>query len=281
MTTVTQQQHHVVSPTPDGSRRVESRARSRAERSRVTADLIDRAYATGDASERRRLLDEVVVANIGVARAVASRYRTRGVPLEDLEQAALEGLVKAVLRFEPGMGKDLLTYAVPTIRGEVQRYFRDHSWMIRPPRRVQELQWRIARSIDDLEQALGRRPDDREVQEDLDITPAEYREALAGYGCFQPTSLDRPLNDSGLLLGDALAQDDVEGTGSHAAVEARNVLAPAIRTLSARDRRVVHLRFVEERSQTEIGRSLGVTQMQVSRLLSRILRDLRRGVGSA
>lgn len=279
MTTVTQQQH-AVPPTPDRSRRVESRARSRAERSGLTADLIDRAHATDDETERRRLLDEVVVANIGVAQAVASRYRSRGVPVDDLEQAALEGLVKAVRRFEPAMGKDLLTYAVPTIRGEVQRYFRDHSWMIRPPRRVQELQWRIARSIEDLEQQLGRQPEDDEVQQDLGVSGEDFREAVAGYGCFHPPSLEKPLNDSGLVLGDALAQDDAEGSGSQAAVEARSTLAPAMRTLSERDRRVVYLRFFEERSQSEIGRSLGVTQMQVSRLLTRIMRDLRRQVGT-
>jgi RNA polymerase sigma-B factor len=280
MTTVTQQQH-AVPPTPDRSRRVESRAHSRAERSRLTADLIDRAYATDDESERRRLLDEVVVANIGVAQAVASRYRSRGVPVDDLEQAALEGLVKAVRRFEPAMGKDLLTYAVPTIRGEVQRYFRDHSWMIRPPRRVQELQWRIARSIENLEQQLGRQPEDDEVRQDVGVSEEDYREALAGYGCFHPPSLEKPLNESGLVLGDALAEDDAEGSGSQAAVEARSTLAPAMRTLSERDRRVVYLRFFEERSQSEIGRSLGVTQMQVSRLLTRIMRDLRRQVGPA
>ena len=278
--TVTQQ-HRADPPRSDRSRRVHSRARSRAQRSTLTADLLGRAYATADPTERRRLLDEVVVANVGVAKAVASRYRSRGVPMDDLEQAALEGLVKAVRRFEPEQGKDLLTYAVPTIRGEVQRYFRDHSWMIRPPRRVQELQWRIARSIEDLEHELGRRPEDGEVQRDVGVSEGEFREAVAGYGCFHPPSLDKPLNDSGLVLGDALAQDDASGTGSHAAVEARTTLAPAMRTLSARDRRVVYLRFFEERSQSEIGRSLGVTQMQVSRLLSRILRDLRRDVGPA
>lgn len=280
---MTAQQHSLPSRScPSGrSRRVEGRARSRAERSRLTTELIEKAYATDDTTERRRLLDEVIVANVGVAHAVASRYRSRGVPLEDLEQAALEGLVKAVHRFEPAMGKDLLTYAVPTIRGEVQRYFRDHSWMIRPTRRVQELQWRITRSIESLGQELGREPDSAEIQRDTGATEDELQEALAGYGCFHPPSLDQPLNSTGLALGDAIAEDDQDGTGSHAAVEARSTVAPAMRTLSERDRRVVYLRFFEERSQSEIGSALGVTQMQVSRLLSRIMRDLRRQVGPA
>jgi RNA polymerase sigma-B factor len=277
---VTAQQQSPPSTPSDSprSRRVDGRARSRAERSQLTSELISQAYESDDPTERRRLLGEVIVANVGVARAVASRYRSRGVPLEDLEQAALEGLVKAVHRFEPSMGKDLLTYAVPTIRGEVQRYFRDHSWMIRPPRRVQELQWRIARSVEGLEQELGREPEPAEIQRDTGATEAELQEAMAGYGCFHPPSLDRPVNGSTLSLGDAIADDDVEGTGSLASVEARRTVAPAMSTLSDRDRRVVYLRFFEERSQSEIGSALGVTQMQVSRLLSRILRDLRRQV---
>ena len=272
---------HPDSPTSDRSRRIEGRARSRAERSSLTSDLLERAYATQDLEERHRLLDEVIVANVGVAQAVASRYRSRGVPLEDLQQAAFEGLVKAVRRFEPTMGKDLLTYAVPTIRGEVQRYFRDHSWMIRPPRRVQELQWRIARSVERLGQELGRRPNDAEVQADLGVSEGEFREAVTGFGCFHPPSLDQPVTGSDLTLGDVIAEDDEDGAGSHAATEARCAVTPAMRSLSERDRQVIYLRFFEERSQSEIGTSLGVTQMQVSRLLSRIMRDLRRQVGPA
>src|SRR4051812_39456004 len=145
-----------------GSRLTAMRQLSRAERAAATERLLLAAHATDDEQERARLLDEVVVANLSVAQAVASRYRNRGVSEEDLTQAGYEGLVKAVHKFDPSVRPDLLTYAVPTIRGEIQRYFRDHSWAVRPPRRIQEMQWRISRCIEHLSQELGREPSDDE-----------------------------------------------------------------------------------------------------------------------
>jgi RNA polymerase sigma-B factor len=258
--------------TPRTSRRIEERSRSRAERGRLTEALLLEAQQETDAARRHQLLDEVVLVNRGVAQAVAARYRQRGVHQDDLEQTALEGLVKAVRKFDPSMGKDLLTYAVPTIRGEIQRYFRDQSWMVRPPRRVQELQWQVNQTIDRMSQELGRDPREDEVQLELGASTADYRDALAAFGCFQPPSLDQPVLDSGLSLGDAIADEDTSDT---AAAEARTALAPAVRRLSERDRRILYLRFFEGRTQQEIGQDLGVTQMQVSRLLARIMRDLR------
>ena len=254
------------------SRRIEERGRSRAERGRLTERLLHEAHEEQDPTQKRQLLDEVVLVNRGVAQAVAARYRQRGVASDDLEQAAYEGLVKAVRKFDPTMGKDLLTYAVPTIRGEIQRYFRDHSWMVRPPRRVQEMQWRVNQTIDQLSQDLGRDPSAAELKEELGASEADYRDALAAFGCFQPPSLDQPVMDSGLTLGDAIADDN---TNAEAAAEARATLAPVVRKLSERDRRILYLRFFEGRTQQEIGQDLGVTQMQVSRLLARIMRDLR------
>ena len=254
------------------SRRIEERGRSRAERGRLTERLLHEAHEQADPGRRRQLLDEVVLVNRGVAQAVAGRYRQRGVPTEDLEQAAFEGLVKAVRKFDPTMGKDLLTYAVPTIRGEIQRYFRDQSWMVRPPRRVQEMQWRLNQTIDQLSQDLGREPSGAELQEELGASDADYRDAIAAFGCFQPPSLDQPVMESGLTLGDAIADED---NSAEAAAEARTTLAPAMRGLTERDRRILYLRFFEGRTQQEIGHELGVTQMQVSRLLARIMRDLR------
>jgi RNA polymerase sigma-B factor len=244
---------------------------SRAERSRRTHELLTEAHETADPARRAELLDEVIVLNRGVAEAVANRYRGRGVATDDLHQAALEGLVKAVHKFDPGVRPDLLTYAVPTIRGEVQRWFRDQSWMVRPPRRLQELQWRVSRSIDSLSQELGREPSDAEISEDIGCSKKEYGEAVQSFGCFQPPSLDRPVGDDpSLTLGDLLQAED-----DRSAAEARAALGPAVRTLSERDRRVLFLRYFEDSSQKEIGLELGVTQMQVSRLLERILRDLR------
>ncbi|WP_137293859.1 sigma-70 family RNA polymerase sigma factor [Nocardioides dongxiaopingii] len=245
---------------------------SRTGRSELTHDLLTRAHATDDPVERERLLDEVIVANLRVAHAVAARYRGRGVALDDLEQAACEGLVKAVHRFDPAQRHDLLSYAVPTIRGEVLHHFRNHSWTLRPPRRIQDLQWRINRAADDLSARLGREPLTAEVCEALEITPAEHDEAVAAFGCFQPTSLDQEIGGTEqLTLGESIP--DV--TDHHDATEARTLLTPVVRRLSDRDRRILYLRFFEDQTQQEIGEELGVPQTQVSRWLGRICRDLR------
>ncbi|MDH2415529.1 sigma-70 family RNA polymerase sigma factor [Nocardioides sp. CER19] len=258
---------------PDGDAGV-----TRAERADTTEGLLALADRTDDELVRQRLLDEVILLNRGVADAVASRYRRRGVPIEDLQQAAYEGLVKAVNRWDSSHGKPLLTYAVPTIRGELQRHFRDHGWTVRPPRRVQELQWQVSGCIAELTQALGREPSDTEVQEQLGITDTEYADAMTAFGCFQPTSLDQPVGpEAAATLGDLIPDQATEeaGTDQLAAADARATLGPAVRSLPSRDRRILYLRFFEEQTQEQIGEELGVTQMQVSRLLARILRDLR------
>jgi RNA polymerase sigma-B factor len=249
-----------------------SRPSSRTERSDRTRDLLHQAHETSDEDRRLELLDEVVLLNRGVAEAVAARYRGRGVAAEDLEQAAFEGLVKAVHKFDPTVRPDLLTYAVPTIRGEVQRWFRDQSWMVRPPRRIQELQWRISRSIDHLSQELGRPPSDAEVSKDVGCSTDELGEAVQGFGCFQPPSLDLPVGESATPMGELIGTNDERETNL---VEAREALAPLMEKLSDRDRRILYLRFIEDQSQSEIGDVLGVTQMQVSRLLERIFRTMR------
>ncbi|MEO9325408.1 sigma-70 family RNA polymerase sigma factor [Nocardioides sp. C4-1] len=257
--------------TPLGARGAATRL-SRSERSQRTARLLQLA-AAADGGERVALLDEVVVLNCRVADAVASRYRDRGVAYEDLQQAAYEGLVKAVHRFDGDHADDLLTFAVPTIRGEVQRYFRDRSWMVRPPRRIQELQQRVSATIAAQSATLGREPTDAEVCAELGIGPEEHAEVVRAFGCFRPSSLDHPLSDDdgSATVGDVLA-DDRE---SHGAAEARVVLGPAVRRLGPRDQRLVFLRFFEERTQREIGAELGLTQTQVSRQLERVLRDIR------
>jgi RNA polymerase sigma-B factor len=264
------------------SRRLDGdRGITRAERASATDALLHQAHSATDEEERHRLLDEVVLINRGVAEAVASRYRRRGVPMEDLQQAAYEGLVKAVFRFDPTMGKDLLTYAVPTIRGELQRHFRDHSWTVRPPRRVQELQWRVNRCIEDLTQELGHEPSDGQIRDKMEISPAEYDEAIVAFGCFTPTSLDQPVShDGAATMGDLLPDEAADARDLDAA-EARTALAPVIKELPERDKQIIYLRFFEDQTQEEIGEKLGVTQMQVSRLLSRILRDLRSALGTA
>jgi RNA polymerase sigma-B factor len=238
----------------------------------MTAELLQRAGDAGP-DQRAELLDEVVVANMRVANAVAARYQGRGIDAEDLRQVAYVALVRAAEGFDPQSGNDFLAYAVPTIRGEIKRYFRDNGWMVRPPRRVQELQARISLAQSELAFKLGRPPRTAELAEHLGESEDAIIEALTSDGCFTPASLDRPVGDEDgtASLGDVLGCED---RGRDAA-EARILLGPLVRRLEERDRRILMLRFFRGWTQQEIAEDVGVTQMQVSRLLSRILSELR------
>ena len=228
------------------------------------------ADAAGE--QRDLLLDQVVLANRTVAESLARRFRNRGIDDDDLTQVAYEALVKAVQRFDPAQDRDLMSYAVPTIRGELRRHFRDHGWMVRPTRSVQEAQWQIVRAREELAHELGRPPQREEIMKHLDLTASLYDEAAAANGCFKPSSLDQPVNESSTMsVGESLADESDE----HDAVEARAMVAPLLRRLSERERRIVYLRFYEDRSQAEIGEEVGVTQTQVSRLLTRTLSAMR------
>jgi RNA polymerase sigma-B factor len=236
----------------------------------------------GNPGERRReeLLDYVVRINMGVARTVAGRYFHRGVDDDDLVQVAYMALTRAARDFDPGRHQDFLSYAVPTIRGELKKHFRDQGWMVRPPRRVQEAQARITRAEGALSQELGRPVRPSEIAEHLDMELDHVIEALAADGCFAPSSLDRPVSTAGEPGGVALVDFLGEADPGTPAAEARVVLGPVVRKLKTRDRRIVYLRFFEQKSQQEIADEIGVTQMQVSRLLARILRDLRKELTS-
>lgn len=249
---------------------------TRTDRMARTAELFERA-SCASTQERAELLDEIILLNRCVAESIAHRYSERGISADDLRQTAYEGLVKAVHRFDPARQKDLLTFAVPTIRGELRRYFRDHGWVVRPPRGIQELQQRIRVTTDRLTHELGRDPDAAEVAEALDVSVAEYDSALATEGCFQPASLDQPLTDDGGAIGDRIASDVDE----QSAAEARVLLANALRQLNEREKRLIYLRFFEEQTQAEIGRQLGVTQMHVSRLLTAVNQKLRQRIESS
>jgi RNA polymerase sigma-B factor len=245
---------------------------SEADRSEITARLLAQIASTSDETEQKRLRDEVIVLNMGVARAIAARYRDRGIAKDDLLQAAYVGLVKAVQGFDPSFERDFLSYAVPTVTGEVKRYFRDFGWTVRPPRRVQELQAQISRASAELFQNLHRSPKPSEVAEYLSIDVDSVIEALAADGCFTPASLDVPVGEDGSSsLGELIGGDDAD----LGRAEARILLAPAVRRLKPRDRRILELRFFHGWTQEQIAKDIGVTQMQVSRLLARILSDLR------
>jgi RNA polymerase sigma-B factor len=247
----------------------------REERMQLVAEMLEQAATVSD-DERERILEEVILLNQCVAESIASRFNGRGIAAEDLRQVACEALVKAVRRFDPALHHDLLSYAVPTIRGEVLRHFRDHGWLVRPPRRIQELQQQIGRTRDDLAVELARDPDPAEVAEAAGITEADHRDAMEAYGCFHGVSLDQPREPgTDTTLADVVVADD----STVQATEARLTLAPVVRELPSRDRRILYLRFYEQRTQAEIGEELGVTQTQVSRLLSDVLTRLRDQVG--
>lgn len=254
---------------------------SRRQRRDRTSRALSALAETSSERRRQELLDYVVRINMGVARTVAGRYFNRGMDEDDLVQVAYMALTRAARDFDPGRHQDFLSYAVPTIRGELKKHFRDQGWMVRPPRRVQEAQARITRAEGALSQELGRPARPSEIARHLDMDLDDVIEALAADGCFSPSSLDRPLATDGDAGGVALV--DLLGGADEAApaAEARVVLGPVVRRLKARDRRIVYMRFFEQRSQQEIADEIGVTQMQVSRLLSRILRDLRRELTTA
>jgi len=213
-----------------------------------------------------------------MADSVVSRYTGRGVAADDLRQVAYTALTRAAHRFDPAQGTAFGAFAVPSMRGEVRKYFRDHAWMVRPTRRIQELQPQIYRANDELWRELGRTPRPTEVAERLGEPVEIVVEALSTDGCFSPSSLDRPVqtHETSTSLGELLSDHD--DTVQDRA-EARVVLQPVIRKLAERDRRILKMRFTQDLTQREIAEQIGVTQMQVSRLLTRIYRDLRVGIG--
>jgi RNA polymerase sigma-B factor len=192
--------------------------------------------------------DEVVAAYQGLAYSLASRYAQRGEEMDDLNQVALIGLLKAIDRFDPHRGAELTTFATATIVGELKRHLRDRSWSVRLPRRVHDLHLRAQQAIDELSQELGRPPTLAEIGERLDAAVADVVEAL-----------------------------DASGFRHNASLEAhgRLTLSPLLARLPERQRQILQLRFGTGCSQTEIAELVGVSQMQVSRLLARSLAQLR------
>ena len=260
-----------IHPTSSSTRVSKSRLRRRAQ----TRELLHDANDTRHPEQRATALHDAVVLNMEVARSLAAPYHGRGIPGEDLEQVAYAALVRAANDFNPDQADEFLAYAVPTVRGEVKKYFRDHGWTVRPPRRVQELQAAVSAARSRLEQETGREPDLAAIATEIDEDLAAVEEAMAAEGYFTPTSLDRPVSeDSSTSLGGLIPDED---PGFDAA-DARVMLGPALRRLGARDRTIVQLRFYDGLTQREIGERIGVTQMQVSRLISRSLRQLREEV---
>ena len=229
--------------------------------------------ASGEVGDRREvLLREAIIQGTAMARSLALRYDGHGVEREELFQVAYVGLVKAAQGYQPGPDTDFRSYAFPTIRGELKRYFRDYAWTVRPPRRIQDLQASINAVEGELAARLHRWPTDQELADRIGVPLEDIRDAQNATGCFRPVSLDAPLRaDSSTSIGTMVP--DQEDTFE--LVVQLETLRPAVENLGARDRLILSRRMVDHWSQAEIASEIGVSQMQVSRLLGRIFRVLR------
>ncbi|MCU1499984.1 MAG: polymerase sigma factor SigF [Acidimicrobiales bacterium] len=227
----------------------------------------DEYRRTGDPATR----DELISLHLGLAIHLARRFDHRGVPLDDLIQVASLGLLKAVERFEPERGLEFSTFATPTIVGELKRHFRDKGWSIRVPRRVQELHGRINVLVTELSQALGRSPTIHELARSARTSEEEVLEAIEAAQAYRSTSLDatRP-GDEGQAPRQ-LGQEDERLFQ----VENKILVERLLAGLAPREQLMVRLRFYEEMTQAEIASRLGISQMHVSRLLERCLRQFR------
>ena len=243
----------------------------------MAALFAERALLPADHPRQKRLRAELIAGYLPVARHIARKHGHRGENVEDLEQVASVGLVLAVDRFDPGRNVDFLSFAVPTISGEVLRYFRDGAKTIRTPLRLRALQSMIYDAAAELAQRHGRATRPSQIAEHLGIDLAVVLEALSAQGAAHTASLDESApgdDDPGdwSRFGAALAQVEED----YDLVEHREALAPLLAALPDRERRILLLRFFGGRTQTEIGNQLGISQMHVSRLLSRTLTRLRR-----
>ncbi|MGW7007517.1 RNA polymerase sigma factor SigF [Streptomyces sp. NPDC054933] len=218
----------------------------------------------------------LVELNLALVKFAASRFRSRSEPMEDIVQVGTIGLIKAIDRFELSRGVEFPTFAMPTIIGEIKRFFRDTSWSVRVPRRLQELRLDLAKAGDELAQNLDRSPTVGELADRLGLSEDEVVEGMAASNAYTASSLDAQPeeDDSEGALADRIGYEDhgLEG------IEYVESLKPLIAELSARDRKILSLRFVGNLTQSEIGEELGISQMHVSRLLTRTLSRLRRGL---
>jgi RNA polymerase sigma-B factor len=251
---------------------------SSSEASADTASELMAALVATDLTDpgRPRLRERCIEAWLPMAEHLARRYANRGEPLDDLVQVAVVGLIKAVDRYEDGHGVEFPGFAIPTIVGELKRHFRDRTWSIRVPRRLQELRLAIAGANNTLMHTLGRSPTVADIAAHLNVSEEEVLEGLEGARAYSAASLSTPINDEGSReLGDTLGGEDHE----FELAELRIALGPAMATLDDREQRILTLRFYGNHTQTEIADQIGVSQMHVSRLLARALVKLRHQLG--
>jgi RNA polymerase sigma-B factor len=220
----------------------------------------------------------VIEMNMSLVRFAAGRFRSRGPEeMEDIVQVGMIGLIKAIDRFELSREVEFTSFAVPYIVGEIKRFFRDTTWAVHVPRRLQEARVQLARASDELRSRLGRVPTTKELSELMSLPENEVVEAQLASNGYKSASLDAAINsseDGESALADFIGDEDA----ALGLVEDFHALAPMIAELDDRERKIIHWRFVEELTQAEIGERLGVSQMHVSRLLSRLLAGLREGM---
>jgi RNA polymerase sigma-B factor len=234
-------------------------------------DLAMLAELGPDDPRRRAVRQRVVEAHLPLVRHLARRYADRGEPLDDLVQVGTIGLLKAVDRYDAARGVAFVSFAVPTVLGEIRRHFRDRGWAVRVPRRLQELSRALQEAREVLSQELGRAPTVDELATRLGVDSENVLEGMDSAGAYATVPLETDENDGPRAW---LAEDDA----GLAAVDNREVLRPLLERLPSRERRILALRFVRGLSQAQIAEEVGISQMHVSRLLARTLSGLRDGL---
>jgi RNA polymerase sigma-B factor len=238
--------------------------------------LLRRYHEQGDLAARKQLIEQYM----SLVRSLARRYSYRGEQLDDLVQIGAIGLIKAIDRFDVNRGVELTTYATPNIIGEIKRHFRDRGWSVRVPRGLQELNIQLSRLLEELTVQLGRSPTIAELAKGAEVSEEEVLEALESGRAYSSLSLS---------AGSAGHDDDGEldpleslGTEEHQyeVSEDRAVLAPGFRVLDERERKILHLRFFEGLTQSQIAQQVGISQMHVSRLIRRSLEKIREEIAA-
>jgi RNA polymerase sigma-B factor len=242
---------------------------------RTDRELLRRYHELGDVGAREELIEQY----LPLVRSLARRYANRGEQLEDLVQVGSIGLIKAIDRFDVDRGVELTTYATPNIIGEIKRHFRDKGWSIRVPRGLQELNVRLSQLLERLTVELERSPTIAELAEAADVTEEEVLEALESGQAYTTVSLSAPTGG-----GEDSELDPLESLGEleheYEVSEDRAVLAPGLDILDERERRIIHLRFWEGLTQSQIAAQVGISQMHVSRLIRRSLEKVRAEIGA-
>ncbi|MEP6815545.1 MAG: RNA polymerase sigma factor SigF [Marmoricola sp.] len=234
---------------------------------------------TTDPSRRTACREALVHLHLPLVEHCARRFRNRGEPFDDLLQVGTIGLLKSIDRFDPERGVEFSTYATPTIIGEIKRHFRDKGWAIRVPRRLQELRMLIGNATAELSQGLGRAPTPREIAEKIGVSPEEVMEGLESANAYSTLSLDAgdSSGEGGPSMLDAIGAEDVNL--EH--VEIRESIKPLLERLPTREKQILLLRFFRGMTQSQIAAEIGVSQMHVSRLLTRTLEQLRESLHEA